>query len=88
MLTLFVHEQDSDYKIIYAILESSQNIYYVLNKRKQFLSQVLNDHGIWMDTNIWADCIDVVISAKIEQSRLRMERKRNSHVRVSLSSDP
>lgn len=34
ILTLFVHEQSDDYKLVYNILESSQNIYTCTNRRK------------------------------------------------------
>ena len=35
LLTLFVHEQSNDYRLLYAILDSSHHIFYLSqNKRK------------------------------------------------------
>mmetsp|Transcript_20917 Transcript_20917/g.19976 ORF Transcript_20917/g.19976 Transcript_20917/m.19976 type:complete len:89 (+) Transcript_20917:1234-1500(+) len=49
VLTLFVHEGNIDYKMVYMILESSQFIHCVNNHRKTFLAGILCDHGIWQD---------------------------------------
>ena len=61
VLTLFVHESGADFKLLHAILECSQNLYYQNNKRKQNISMYLIDHGIWMDTGAWRECIDTVL---------------------------
>jgi hypothetical protein len=34
VLTLFVHEQDADYRLLAVILDCSQHLYFVNNKRK------------------------------------------------------
>jgi hypothetical protein len=34
VLTLFVHEQDADYRLMAAILDCSQNLFYQNNRRK------------------------------------------------------
>ena len=47
VLTLFVHEQVTDYRLLAAILESSSNLYQKLERRKQSLSMFLMEHGIW-----------------------------------------
>mmetsp|Transcript_34714 Transcript_34714/g.25855 ORF Transcript_34714/g.25855 Transcript_34714/m.25855 type:complete len:175 (+) Transcript_34714:964-1488(+) len=57
VLTLFVHEGNVDFKMLYMILESSQHVHYIHNNRKTFLAGLLCDHGIWQDANIWKECI-------------------------------
>ena len=64
MLTAFVHDKDHDYKIIYAILLSSQFLYSLKNKRKIFLTTLLNDHGIWQDTQKWKSWIQRILNKK------------------------
>lgn len=58
VLTLFVHDEFSDAKLFYAILDSSSQIYFKENQRKKQLSHYLIDHGIWQDTGCWRDCIE------------------------------
>ena len=76
VLTLFVHEQFNDYKLLYVILESSQNVFYCKEKkRKVYLSSLLYDHGIWSDMNNWKECIDYMLRLKIEDALRRKKRK-------------
>ncbi|CDW77618.1 rab-like gtpase activating [Stylonychia lemnae] len=75
ILTLFVHEQSTDYRLVYNILESSQNIYTSINKRKLFLSTLLSDHGIWQDVRIWKEMIIEIIEIKIaDQTKIRKRK--------------
>eukprot|EP00347_Sterkiella_histriomuscorum_P016146 403354306 len=77
ILTLFVHEQSNDYRLVYNILESSQNIYTQINKRKVFLSSLLCDHGIWQDVKIWREMIVEIVEQKmIDSSRLRKRKEK------------
>jgi hypothetical protein len=50
-LTAFIHEKDDSYKIVIAVLHSSQYIHHVKSgksdKHKIYLTSLLNDHGIW-----------------------------------------
>jgi hypothetical protein len=75
VLTLFVHEQDADYRLLAAILDSSQHIFYQNNRRKQTIAQFLMDHGIWQDTGAWRDCIEANLKIKMNESALRMKRR-------------
>lgn len=50
-LTAFIHERDENYKIVYAILHSSQPLYFLdASGQRLFLTSLLNDHGIWQET--------------------------------------
>ena len=54
LLTAFVHERDENYKVIYSILHCSQLVFHVMEnsdqtRKKIFLTQYLNDHGIWQE---------------------------------------
>lgn len=67
MLTAYVHDKDDNYRIIYSILHSSQQIYYSAlgttnDKNKIFLTTYLNDHGIWQEIEIWRGCISKIIN--------------------------
>ena len=62
---MFVHEQSDDYRLVYGILESSQNIFTVANKRKHFLSGLLADHGVWQDVKVWRELIAETIQHKM-----------------------
>ncbi len=67
-LTAFIHDRDENYKLIYAILHSSQHVYHVkgnelsLDKQKTFLTNLLNDHGVWQETHVWKACIQKVLN--------------------------
>jgi len=76
VLTLFVHEDFNDFKLLYVILESSQNVFWCKEKkRKVYLSALLSDHGIWSDMNAWKECIDYMLKLKIEDAVRRKKRK-------------
>ena len=46
-----------DYKLLYTILESSQNIYTLISqKRKQYLWALLADHVVWRTPFHWEQC--------------------------------
>lgn len=93
LLTAIIHEKDVNFKVIYAILNSSQLLYYQSQQKasrdvegqenagegqqlavakplsfskrrlriratgqyskKYYLTQYVNDHGIWQEENIW-----------------------------------
>jgi len=65
VLTLFVHEQDCEYLLLGVILEISQQLYYMNNRRKRYLLFYFMDHGIWADTNKWRECITSNIKYKM-----------------------
>ena len=67
VLTLFVHEQEADPKLLACILDCSQNLFYQNKKRKQNISYYLVDHGIWTDTGAWRHCIEQTLKAKIAE---------------------
>lgn len=75
VLTLFVHEQDADYRLLSVILDCSSHMYYLDNKRKQSLSYFLLDHGIWSDTGAWRECIEATLKYKMFESVQRIKRR-------------
>ena len=76
VMTLFVHEQLSDYKLLYMVLESSQLVHYMAaRKRKVYLTSLIADHGIWGDSNNWRDMIEYMIRLKIEDAHRRKKRR-------------
>jgi len=77
VLTLFVHEQDADYRLLGIILDCASHMYYLHNKRKQYLSYYLLDHGIWSDTGAWRVCIEINLKHKMHESIIRMKRREN-----------
>ena len=77
ILTLFVHEQSNDYRLLYSVLDSSHHIYFLpSNRRKQFLYTLLEDHGIWHgDAHNWHECIMEIVTLKIDDATKRKARK-------------
>jgi|LauGreDrversion4_2_1035121.scaffolds.fasta_scaffold74149_4 hypothetical protein len=59
ILTLFVHEQTTDQRLLSAIIESSGHLYHLAaNRRKLYLHSLLEDHGIWHgDAKAWKEVI-------------------------------
>lgn len=83
LLTAIIHEKDVNFKVIYAILNCSQQIYFQpymnveeenkldsrqrrissrLRFKKQYLTQFVNDHGIWQEENIWKSVLQKVLN--------------------------
>ena len=62
LLTAYVHEKDENYRVVYAILYSSQMIYCARDGCKVYLTSYLADHGIWQEINIWKICIQKIIN--------------------------
>ena len=84
VMTLFVHEQLSDYKLLYMILQICQLVYYpAARKRKVYLSSLIQDHGIWSDTSNWRDCIDYMIRLKMEDAYRRKKRREQIEAKES-----
>ena len=76
VMTLFVHEQLTDYKLLYMILEVCQQVYYMAaKKRKVYLSSLIADHGIWSDSANWRECIEYMLRLKIEDAHRRKKRR-------------
>lgn len=75
ILTLFVHEQVNDYRLLYAILETAMQTSVSRDKAtkrpKQSLAVLLFDHGIWSEKTIWTECIEFVINQKLEDFQRR-----------------
>lgn len=67
-IIVFVHEESTDYRFVYTIIESTQNIYTFVSKRKQCLSTLIAENEIWCDTTLWRDCVQVVVNMKIEDA--------------------
>ena len=75
-MTLFVHEQLNDYKLLYMVLQCCQMVYFTAaRKRKVYLSSLIADHGIWSDTANWRDCIEYMLRLKMEDAYRRKKRR-------------
>ena len=76
VMTLFVHEQLNDFKLLYMALQCCQLVYFTAaRKRKVYLSSLIADHGIWSDLGNWRDCIDYMLRLKIEDAFRRKKRR-------------
>ena len=75
VLTLFVHEESTDSKLFSAILDCSNNVYFLDGKRKKSLCFYLLDHGIWSDIGSWRDCIDTQLKLKMIESEQRSKKR-------------
>ena len=81
LLTAIIHEKDVNFKVIHAILNVSQLLYYqsyqkvLINEnssqpqyqyklKKTYLTQYVNDHGIWQEENIWKSVLQKVLNYK------------------------
>jgi len=61
--------------LLYTILDSSAHVYYVTpKKRKFYLYQLIQEHGIWQDVHIWQELIQESYKFKIDDA---IRRKRN-----------
>ena len=61
-----------DYKLLYTILESSQNIFTLISsKRKQYLWALLADHAIWRSPMHWEQCAIEIVQMKIDEAKKR-----------------
>ena len=79
ILTLSVHEQLCDNRLLYTVMDSAQYIYFVgAKKRKSYLFELLSDHGIWSDFSAWSDTIEFYITGKIDDATARKKRKEDS----------
>ena len=77
VLALFVHEQNIDFDLMSALLDSSQNLYFLQNNRKIYLTTFLVDHGIWSNIRMWKECIELNIKSKMHDSTERMRIREN-----------
>lgn len=118
LLTAIIHEKDVNFKVIYAILNSSQLLYYQslpnmarpegaqqiagqeassaldtkpqsLSSRrlriratgeyskKYYLTQYVNDHGIWQEENIWKSVLQKVLNQKFQEAVQKDKERRN-----------
>lgn len=69
-LTAFIHDKDDNYKIVYAILHSSQFIFHSndISQPKVYLTSLLNDHGLWQETQVWKVCIQKLLNHKFHEA--------------------
>ena len=76
LLTLFVHEQQIDYELLSAILDSSQFLHFLQNNRKIYLTNYIVDHGIWSNNiRAWKECIERNVAMKMQESAERIRRR-------------
>lgn len=76
ILTLSVHEQLVDNRLLYTVIDSAQYIYFIgAKKRKFYLYELLSDHGIWNDFVAWSDTIEFYITSKIDNATARKKRR-------------
>ena len=91
ILTLFVHEQSNDYRLLYSVLDSSHQIYYIggTSRRKLFLYVLLEDHGIWHgDAHNWRECIQEIVLLKVADAVKRKARKVNGSSNIISPQQP
>ncbi len=63
---------EEDFKLFYTILESSGNLYSVVNgTRKLHLWNLLVGHAIWVNTKYWQKCIKEIVNMKIDEAKKR-----------------
>jgi len=70
LLTVFIHQQDQNYKTLYAIVRASQFVFYQneAEKKKLLLSTALSAHAIWQEKQIWVSCIQKCINQKFVEA--------------------
>jgi hypothetical protein len=69
VLTLIVHEDFEEFRLVWLVLDSSQHIYFVTpKKRKLYLYQMIADHGIWSDFNHWRNLVWYTMRLKIDEA--------------------
>ena len=74
LLTAIIHEKDVNYKVILAILNASQLLYFQREQsqkrknKKYYLTQYVNDHGIWQEENIWKSVLSKVLNNKFSEA--------------------
>lgn len=72
--------QEDDFKIFYTIVESSGNLFVVLNgTRKHYLWGMLNGHPIWANTKYWKQCAVNIINMKIDEAKKRQMIKASNN---------
>ena len=79
-----------DYKLLYTILESSQNIYTLISqRRKQYLWALLADHVVWRTPLHWKQCAIEIVQMKIDEAKKRQAIKTTAqNNNNSLEEDP
>jgi hypothetical protein len=66
-LTLFVHQEFIDNKLLYTILNTSCCIFVMMpGSRKKYLYQFMCEHRIWKSSFVWRDCITYTINSKLD----------------------
>lgn len=69
----FIKEKQPDYKFLYTVLESSQNLFsHSKNNRKVYLWSLIQDNEVWNDIKLWKECIVDIISFKIDEAKRRV----------------
>ena len=68
LLSASVNDKDTDFKIVYAILLASQHIYAKKDKRKEYLTSIVKDHGIWTEASNWKQWMERIIESKIKEN--------------------
>lgn len=98
MLTAIIHEKDVNYRVITAILNVSQLLYFQDDEtgasngkrkkvsRKYYLTQYVNDHGIWQEENIWKSVLSKVLNNKFSEA-VQKDKERKSELEDSKRND-
>ena len=98
MLTAIIHEKDVNYRVITAILNVSQLLYFQdenLNaigsirkkvNRKYYLTQCVNDHGIWQEENIWKSVLAKVLNNKFSEA-VQKDKERRTELEENKRGD-
>ena len=89
ILTLFVHENVIDPKLLYTIMIISGHIYMkrqdeadssLENKRKIYLYMRLNNHEFWLSHKAWTRCIQHHLVARMDNAKERLRRREQMEI--------
>ena len=85
LLTLIVHENLKDeHRLLYTIIDSSSQIYFQKpTRRKLYLYQLVQEHGIWSDIKYWKLLLEFSLHLKLYDAD-RRKRLRDSSQNFSL----
>lgn len=71
-VTLTCLHKEPNPKLFYTILESSVNLFTILNgTRKHYLWTLLSDHPAWGNIQAWQQCAIEITQMKIEEAKKR-----------------
>ena len=61
MLNIYLMEQEYDYEALLAVLNTSKNIYSIIDGKNKFLCSLIESNEIWKDIERWKGAIELSI---------------------------